>query len=279
MRSRSRGDSVNGRTKARLIDPQIMRGVIGILVFLCLWYLLTAVLALPRFKLIPDPVTVFKEWVSFKPVSGRSLFTQAYYLDMAYSVVRTMVAFVLATILGVSLGLFMGWNRILYDFTFPLVEIMRPMPPLSWIPLAVLILPGTEIAVVYVTFIAAFFATVLNTLLGVFSIDRNYFLAAKCLGSKPRDVFFNVVVPGSLPFIFTGLQIAMGVSWMSLVAGEIISGQRGLGYAIYEGYSLFQYSQVICYMFTLGILGYISSVGIRAIGRKLMAWEAGRRGV
>ena len=279
MRSRSRGDSVNGRTKARLIDPQIMRGVIGILVFLCLWYLLTAVLALPRFKLIPDPVTVFKEWVSFKPVSGRSLFTQAYYLDMAYSVVRTLVAFVLATILGVSLGLFMGWNRILYDFTFPLVEIMRPMPPLSWIPLAVLILPGTEIAVVYVTFIAAFFATVLNTLLGVFSIDRNYFLAAKCLGSKPRDVFFNVVVPGSLPFIFTGLQIAMGVSWMSLVAGEIISGQRGLGYAIYEGYSLFQYSQVVCYMLTLGILGYICSAGIRALGRKLMSWEGGRRGI
>jgi NitT/TauT family transport system permease protein len=135
-----------------------------------------------------------------------------------------------------------------------------------------------ELAVIYVTFIAAFFATVLNTLLGVLSIDKNYFLAARCLGSRPKDIFINVVVPGALPFIFTGLQIAMGVAWMSLVAGEIISGQKGLGYAIYEGYSLFQYDQVVYYMFTLGVLGYISSAGIRRLGRRLMGWEARRRG-
>ncbi|MBZ0154985.1 MAG: ABC transporter permease [Alphaproteobacteria bacterium] len=264
--------------RTKILSPQLFRAVAGALIFLSLWYLLTEILKLPRFKLIPDPVSVIKEWVSFEPMSGRSLFTREYYIDIAYSVGRTMAAFTLATVLGVTLGLLMGWNRILYDFTFPLVEILRPMPPLSWIPLAVLILPGVEFAVVYVTFIAAFFATVLNTLLGVFSIDRNYFLAARCLGSKPKDIFLNVVVPGSLPFIFTGLQISMGISWMSLVAGEIISGQRGLGYAIYEGYFLYQFPQVISYMFTLGILGYISSAAIRAVGRKLMAWEARRRG-
>ena len=91
---------------------------------------------------------------------------------------------------------------------------------------------------------SAFFATVLNTLLGVLSIDKNYFLAARCLGSRPIDVFRNVVVPGALPFIFTGLQISMGIAWLSLVAGEIIAGQKGLGYAIYEGYSLFQFGYV-----------------------------------
>lgn len=267
------------RLKAKITDPQLVRALIGALVFVSLWYLLTAVLVLPRFKLIPNPVAVIKEWFSLTPISGRSVFTMIYYLDIAYSVVRTLAAFSLATLLGVTLGLLMGWNRKFYDFTFPVVEILRPMPPLSWIPLAVLILPGVEIAVVYVTFIAAFFATVLNTLLGVFSIDKNYFLAAKCLGSKPKDIFFNVIVPGALPFIFTGLQIGMGISWMSLVAGEIIAGQKGLGYAIYEGYFLYQFEQVISYMFTLGILGYISSALIRNAGRKLMAWEARRRGV
>ncbi len=267
------------RLKAGLFHPQFLRALAGIALFLVLWQILTGVLDLPRFKLLPNPISVIREWVSFQPVSGRSLFTAEYYLDMGYSIGRTLIAFSLATVLGVFLGLIMGWNRIFYDFTFPIVEILRPMPPLSWIPLAVLILPGVEMAVVYVTFIAAFFATVLNTLLGVFSIDKNYFLAARCLGSKPKHIFMNVVVPGALPFIFTGLQISMGVSWMSLVAGEIISGQQGLGYAIYEGYSLFQYDQVVCYMFTLGLLGYISSAGIRAVGRRLMAWEARRRGI
>jgi NitT/TauT family transport system permease protein len=251
----------------------------AIALFLITWYVLTAVLKLPRFKMLPNPISVVKEWISFTPLSGRSIFTAGYYLDMAYSIARVLIAFSLATALGVSLGLFMGWSRIFYDFTFPLVEIFRPMPPLSWIPLAVLILPGVELAVVYVTFIAAFFATILNTLLGVLSIEKNYFLAARCLGSKPKDIFMNVVVPGALPFVFTGLQIGMGIAWLSLVAGEIIAGQRGLGYAIYEGYSLFQYDQVVYYMVTLGILGYISSAGIRAAGRRLMAWEARRRGM
>lgn len=267
------------RLKNKIADPQLLRAFIGILAFLSLWYLFTSVLSLPRFKLIPNPIAVIKEWVSFTPISGRSIFTKIYYLDIAYSVGRTLAAFILATLLGVSLGLVMGWSRTFFDFTFPVVELLRPMPPLSWIPLAVLILPGVEVAVVYVTFIAAFFATVLNTLLGVFSIDRNYFLAARCLGSRPKDIFLNVIVPGALPFIFTGLQIGMGISWMSLVAGEIIAGKQGLGYAIYEGYFLYQFEQIISYMFTLGILGYISSAGIRALGSRLMAWEARRRGV
>lgn len=264
--------------KAIVTDQHLLRALMGILIFVGLWYLFTAVLNLPRFKLIPSPLAVLKDWFSLTPASGRSIFTKVYYLDIAYSVGRTLAAFGLATVFGVTLGLFMGWSRTFYDFTFPLVEILRPMPPLSWIPLAILILPGVEIAVIYITFIAAFFATVLNTLLGVFSIDKNYFLAARCLGSKPKDVFINVVVPGSLPFIFTGLQISMGIAWMSLVAGEIIAGKQGLGYAIYEGYFLYQFEHVISYMFTLGILGYISSAIIRATGRKLMAWEASRRG-
>jgi len=270
---------MSSSTKSASFYISLFRALAGIALFLILWEVTTAVLHLPRFKLLPNPVSVVKEWVSFTPVSGRSIFTADYYLDLAYSIGRVLIAFSLATVLGVTLGLFMGWNRIFYQFTFPLVEILRPMPPLSWIPLAVLILPGVEVSVVFVTFIAAFFATVLNTLLGVFSIDKNYFLAARCLGSKPTQVFTNVVVPGALPFIFTGLQIAMGIAWLSLVAGEIIAGERGLGYAIYEGYSLFQNDQVVYYMLTLGILGYISSVGIRAVGRRLMAWEARRRGI
>jgi NitT/TauT family transport system permease protein len=207
----------------------------------------------------------------------RSLFAPSYYLDILYSVGRTYVAFFAAVLLGVSVGLLMGWSMIFFNFTFPLVEIFRPIPPLSWIPLAIIVLPGTELPVVYVTFIAAFFATIMNTILGVHSIDRKYFLAARCLGAGPLDVLRDVAVPGALPFIFTGLQIAMGLAWMSLVAGEIIAEQQGLGYYIYQAASLFQYDQVVMYMFTLGFLGFISSVLIRRVGQSMMAWEEARR--
>jgi NitT/TauT family transport system permease protein len=150
---------------------------------------------------------------------------------------------------------------------------IRPIPPLAWVPFAILLFPGTEPAVIYVTFIAAFFATVLNTLLGVQSIDPVYFRAARCLGFRPRDLFAHVVFPGALPFIFTGLQLAMGLSWFALVAGEMIAGRRGLGFAIFEGYSLAQYPNIIIGMVTLGLLGYASSALVRIFGRRLMVWR------
>jgi len=265
------------RIKNRAATPTFYVALVGMIIFFFSWYFLTETLTLPRFKNIPDPLSVIIEWISIHPKYGVSLFTKPYYVDILYSMARTYAAFAGAVVFGVSLGIVMGWSRIFHNYTFPLVEIFRPMPPLSWIPLAVLVLPGIELPVVFVTFIAAFFATVLNTLLGVQSINRDYFLAAKCLGAKPRDILFHVVIPGSLPFIFTGLQIAMGIAWMSIVAGEIIAGQRGLGYYIYEAAALFQYEQVIMYMFTLGFLGYVSSVAIRYVGNFLMAWEEAKR--
>jgi len=263
--------------KKMVMSPGFWLGVLGLGIFFVTWYVLTASLTLPRFQNIPDPLRVVLEWFNLHPKYGKSIFTKPYYVDIIYSVARTYAAFAGAVVLGVTLGILMGWSRIFHNYTFPMVEILRPMPPLSWIPLAVLVLPGIELPVVFVTFIAAFFATVLNTLLGVQSINRDFFLAAQCLGARPKDILFDVVIPGALPFIFTGLQIAMGIAWMSIVAGEIIAGQTGLGYYIYEAAALFQYEQVIMYMFTLGFLGYISSAGIRYVGRLLMGWEEARR--
>jgi NitT/TauT family transport system permease protein len=155
-----------------------------------------------------------------------------------------------------------------------LVEIFRPIPPLSWVPLAILMLPGTEPPVIFVTFIAAFFATVLNTLLGVQSIDRGYFRAAQCLGFSRKDTLFHVVIPGAMPHVFIGLQIAMGLSWVALVAGEMIAGKRGLGYMIYDAYSMVQIPTIIMGMLTLGFLGFFSSALVRYLGRRLMAWRS-----
>jgi len=177
-------------------------------------------------------------------------------------------------LLGVPIGLLMGWRQRVYRYTFPLLEMLRPIPPLAWVPLAILMLPGIEPPVIYVTFIAAFFATVLNTLLGVLTIDRSYFRAAECLGFSPRNVLLHVVVPGALPFIFTGLQIAMGLSWFALVAGEMIAGRRGLGYMIFDAYNMAQIPTIIMGMLTLGLLGYLSSALVRRLGRALMAWRS-----
>lgn len=253
--------------------PQAWQLATGFGLFFGLWYLTTAVLALPRFEKIPDPLSVLLEWVSRNPAYGFSIFTADYYKHIGYSIYRAYTAFLLAVALGVPLGLFMGWSALFRRFTFPVVELVRPIPPLAWVPFAILLLPGTEQAVIFVTFIAAFFATVLNSLLGARSIDSVYFRAARCLGFRQRDVLVHVVVPGALPCVFTGLQLAMGLSWFALVAGEMISGRYGLGFMIFEGYSLAQYPNIIIGMVTLGFLGYASSAGVRIFGRRMMAWR------
>jgi NitT/TauT family transport system permease protein len=175
--------------------------------------------------------------------------------------------------LGVPLGILLGWNRTARDFVFPLLEIIRPIPPLAWVPLAILVLSAQGAAMIFLTFLAAFFVTVLNTMLGVASIDEAYIRAAYCLGSNRRDVLLNVIVPGALPYIFTGLQIAMGVAWFSLVAGEMIAGEAGLGYLILNAYTQLQTVTVVIGMITLGCVGYVSSAIVRRIGTGLMAWQ------
>jgi NitT/TauT family transport system permease protein len=260
-------------TRDGIANPRPYLMLLGFGLALAGWHLTTAVLKLPMFDKITPPLTVFREWFNPAPAFGVSLYTPLYYEHIGYSVYRAYTAFTLAVLLGVPLGLLMGWRRTFYNYTFPLVEGVRPIPPLAWVPLAILMLPGLEPPVIFVTFIAAFFATVLNTLLGALSIDENYLRAAECMGFSSRDVLRHVIIPGSMPFIFTGLQIAMGLSWFALVAGEMIAGRRGLGYMIFDAYNMAQIPTIIMGMLTLGLLGYGSSALVRHVGRRLMAWR------
>jgi NitT/TauT family transport system permease protein len=254
------------------VAPQLI-GALGFGIFLAAWWLLVH-FEVWRFAKLPDPFAVVREWTSRKPDYGVSLFTPVYYHDIWASTGRVLAAFALATALGVPFGILLGWNRVARDFLFPLVELIRPIPPLAWVPLAILMFSGQEAAMIFLTWIAAFFATVLNTMLGVSSIDESYVRAAYCLGSRRIDVLWHVIVPGSLPYVFTGLQIGMGVAWFSLVAGEMIAGEAGLGYLILNAYNELQITTIVIGMATLGFLGFSCSALIRLTGSRLMAWQS-----
>jgi NitT/TauT family transport system permease protein len=246
-------------------------GLLGIAALLGAWYLAVDVLALPRFKLLPGPLEVLREWTSRHPAYGISLFTGDYWRDIWVSVRRVLLSFAAAAVLGVPLGLALGWSRRVHDHVFPVLEVLRPIPILAWVPLAILIFPGSESPVIFLTFLSAFFAVTLNTLLGVRSLDRDLVRAARCLGAQPRDVFRDVVIPGALPYIVTGLQVAMGLAWFSLVAGEMIAGRDGLGYLINSAYTTTRYPTIVIAMITLGIVGFASSAAVRLAGRRLIA--------
>lgn len=266
-------DLILYRFKLWIKSPRPYLMLTGLVVCTLVWWLTCEILKLPRFEKLPGPVSVVQEWFSKDPEFGMSIYMPEYYQHIWKSVLRVLQAFGLATILGVPLGLFMGWKKIFRDYTFPLLETLRPIPMLAWVPLAILMWPAREAAIIYLTFLAAFFATTLNTLLGVQSIDESYFRAARCLGSKPHHIFFRVVIPGALPYVFTGLEISMGVAWFSLVAGEMLAGEFGLGYLIWNSFILVQYPVIVIAMVTLGSIGWASSALIRFAGTLLMKWK------
>ena len=261
------------RVRRAASNPKLRYGLLGFAAFFIVWYVASALLTLPRFKFVPDPWFLFNEWISRDPKYGISLFTPLYYEHILVSTARVYAAFALAVIFGAPLGILLGWSRLARNMIFPLVEILRPIPPLAWVPLAVLTLYGTEMPVIFVTLLAAFFATVLNTFLGVVSIDESYLRAAACLGYGRWQTLIRVVVPGALPFIFTGLQISVGVSWFSLVAAEMVSGQYGLGYVINTSYTMVRYPTIVIGMITLGMVGYVTSAMVRVLGDHLMQWR------
>jgi NitT/TauT family transport system permease protein len=261
------------RLKLWLTSAGPYLNLLGILGFVATWWLATEALRLPLFNKLPGPVATMSEWFSKEPIYGISFYTLEYYQHIGISTWRVFQAFALATILGVPVGLFMGWKKTFRDYTFPLLEVLRPIPMLAWVPLSILMWPGREASIIFLTFLGSFFATVLNTLLGVESIDESYFRAAASLGASEKQVFFKVIIPGSLPFVFTGLQISMGYAWFSLVAGEMLAGEFGLGYLIWNSYTLVQYPVIIIAMITLGVIGSLSSLVIRLVGNLLMQWK------
>jgi len=245
----------------------------GFAILLGLWHFTVTVWKLPRFESMPGLTVVVQEMFSQNPVYGLSVFMSEYYQHIWVSVRRVAIAFFLATVLGVSLGLFLGWSKKFREYVFPVFEILRPIPILAWVPLAILMFAGTETPVIFLTFLASFFATALNTMLGVESIDESYSRAAYCLGANKWQVFKEVIMPGAMPFIFTGLQISVGVAWFSLVAGEMVSGQFGLGYVINTAYTMVTYPTIIIGMITLGFVGYTTSAMVRFAGNYMMQWR------
>lgn len=252
----------------------VLQGVFGILCFFLLWYLLVDAFGVWRFRQLPKLVSSVREWLSPDPVFGISIFEPEYYKHLLASIKRVAIAFAAAVSLGIVIGILSGWSRIFRAFVFPLLEMARPIPVLAWIPLVILMAPSREGAVITLTFLSAFFVTILNTMLGVKSIDEVYFRAARSLGFSEWAILRHVVVPGALPYIFVGLQIAMAACWFSLVASEIVSGTAGLGYKIWEAYYSVQFDTMTIMMATLGICGYVSSALVRRAGIFMMRWRS-----
>jgi len=187
---------------------------------------------------------------------------------------RVAIGFSIAAVLGIALGLAIGRSRRIGDVLLPPLELLRPIPAVAWIPLAVLMFPSSEGSMIYITFLGALFPILLSTIHGVETVDPRLIASAKSLGGTRPAILREVILPGAAPAIVTGLAIGMGTSWFCLVTAEMISGQFGIGYHTWESYVIQRYPDIVVGMVVIGILGMGSSFLLRQVGRWLTPWHS-----
>lgn len=219
-----------------------------------------------NFENVPEPLVVLEALI-------KHLHETKFYIHVLVSMKRILIGFALATSIGIILGLAMGRSKIARDMVVPYIEILRPIPAVAWIPLAILMWPTEESSIIYITFLGALFPIVLNTVHGVEQTPDVLIRAAQSLGASRLHIFWHVVMPAALPSIATGLAIGMGVAWFSLLAGEIISGQYGIGYFTWNAYSLINYPDIIVGMLMIGGLGTLSTLAVRKLTQPMLSWQ------
>jgi NitT/TauT family transport system permease protein len=261
------------RPRQSVFQNHIVRAVISIVTFIVLWEVGSR-LKLPWVGDVPPPTLVMKTWVPL-------LTDQGYWYSWYQSSRRVLTGFLAAMLIGIPFGLAMATSRVFRDLTFPVFEILRPVPPLAWVPAAIIFWPTQELSIGFVIFLGAIFTIMLNVLGGARSIDLRFFQAARSMGSSNWDIFRRIVLPGVLPSIVVGCEVGIGITWNVVVAAEMISGGGGaiqssagggLGFFIWNSYIGGSYPLIVVGMISIGIAGYISSAIIRRLGLLVTPW-------
>jgi len=243
----------------------IALGLLGTAVFLAIWTFASR--SLGNAVLLPSPASVlvaFDELISDGSLAG----------DVRASIVRVFGGFLLASSIAVPLALLLAYSRILRGLVMPLIALIRPIPPIAWIPLAILWMGLGDPPSYFITAIAAFFPIFLNAFAGGTSLQEEHINAARSLGARPPALLATVMLPSALPMIVTGLRIGLGQAWMAVVTAELIAAQSGLGYMIQISRLNLETARVLVGMTVIGVLG---AVMIGAIGllerRVLVPWH------
>ncbi len=254
---------------SRLLADKSVRAGLGLVAFFAFWQAVTGLGLVDGF-LLPSPFAVAQALWEMA-VDG------SLWIHLAASLQRVAVGFLLACVVGLALGLVCGWWRSVSDFVRPVVEALRPIPPLAWIPITILWFGLGDAASYFLVFLGAVFPAFVATYTAVRGLDRNQMNAALCLGAKPWQLFWDVLIPASLPIILPGLRIALGVGWMCVVTAELIAAQTGLGYLIQQSRMLFQINNVVAGMVTIGLVGFAMSAILERIERRVNAWAPSER--
>ena len=218
----------------------------------------------------PGPIEVLKLLFTsfFEPIGRFTIYGHLY-----YSIKRVLIGYTVATVLGIIVGISMGTSRYAEAIIKPIFEMIRPIPPIAWIPLVILWFGVGELPKYAIIFIGSFTNVTLNAYTGAQRVDPQLIGCARMLGTSERDIFLRVVLPSSLPQIFAGMQVALSTAWMPVLAAEMFGAQGGCGWIILRGSDTTNIPLVLVGMVVIGVVGLILATIMRVAERRLCAWN------
>jgi ABC-type nitrate/sulfonate/bicarbonate transport system permease component len=242
---------------------------VGLGIFFGLWQVISTII-LPRVD--PNLVTLMPPPSSVLAAGWELLLSGELLTHFWASLKREIVAFAYASI-AIPLGVLMGWSRLAQNMLDPVFEMLRPIPPIAWIPLAILWFGISDQQNHFIIFLGIFFPLLLNTVTGVKNVEHNVVRAARCLGASELSVLTKVVFRAALPQIVTGVRVGLGVGWMALVAAELVGAVSGLGWMISDARSMLRTDIILVGMIAIGMAGLLIDQGLRALARRLLPWS------
>jgi ABC-type nitrate/sulfonate/bicarbonate transport system permease component len=242
------------------------------LVLLLVWQGLSFIKVIPS-HLLPSPVKILLGLEDLMVIGMPPGQLLPYHV--LYSLYRVALGFAFAALLGIPLGLLMGGSPRLRRIINPVIELVRPIPPLAWIPIAILWFGIGMKSAAFIIFLGVFFPILLNTVSGVVSISPIYFEVARTLNAKQKDIFFKVLLPGSIPSIFTGMRIGVGIGWRTLVAAEFtgVKSGYGLGYMIMTARDIQRPDEILAGMLIIGLIGVLINSALRLYESRIVRWQ------
>ena len=225
---------------------------------------------------LPTPDRAWQAWkvwafgstgLSLNPYSG------TWFANLIFSAERVGKGFLAAIVVAVPVGLAIGWNRIASGALDPTVQLLRPIPITAWLPFSIAVFGIRDMGAVFLIALGAFYPIVVNTAQGARDVERNLIRAALMMGAGRWTVLRRVVLPASLPSIFTGLRIGLGIAWTAVIVAEMVAVKSGLGYVLWDAYYVGRMDVVIADMVSIGLLGLVSDRVILLIERWVLTWR------
>ncbi|MFN3323955.1 MAG: nitrate ABC transporter permease [Bryobacteraceae bacterium] len=234
---------------------QFALGTLGLLGLGLLWVYTSSMVA----EDLPSPWQTWEESRLYvvEPFAKRGEMDQGIGLLMAYSLVRVAKGFLLGIALATPLGFLLGISPTLQRTLDPVIQILRPISPLAWLPLGLIVFRQSEPAALFTIALCSMWPTVVNTMAGVIAIPQEYRNVARVLKLSPWKTFSRVLLPATLPHMFTGFRLSLGIAWLVIVASEMLTGTPGVGGFLWQEYNSLVYSHILLCIFTIGVVGFL----------------------